>query len=85
MTAVDCFTWLHRPENQGKQFELVRGEVVEVPRPGERHCLVCGNVTGVLGNYLRQRRRGRVLPNNAGIILARDPDTVRGTRCGVLR
>jgi Uma2 family endonuclease len=78
MTAADFFTWLQRPENLGRHFELVRGEVVEVSRPSERHCLVCGNVTWWLGNYARQRRKGRVLPNDAGIILARDPDTVRG-------
>ncbi len=78
MTAAEFFDWLHRPENQGKHFELVRGEVVEVSRPGELHCLVCANVTWLLGNYARQRRKGRVLPNDAGILLARDPDTVRG-------
>jgi Uma2 family endonuclease len=78
MNAEDFFTWLQRPENQGKHFELVRGEVVEVSRPGERHCLICGNVTFLLSSYARQRRRGRALPNDAGLILARDPDTVRG-------
>jgi Uma2 family endonuclease len=78
MTADEFFEWVNRPENEGKHFELVRGDVVERPRPGERHCHVCGNVTWVLNNYVRQRRQGRVLSNDAGIILARDPDTVRG-------
>jgi Uma2 family endonuclease len=78
MTAAEFFDWVQRPENQGKHFELVRGEVVEMSRPGERHCLICGNVTGLLYNYLRQRGRGRVLPNDTGIILEREPDTVRG-------
>jgi Uma2 family endonuclease len=78
MTADEFFEWVNRPVNEGKHFELVRGEVVEMPRPGERHCHVCGNVTWVLNNYVRQRRQGRVLSNDAGIILARDPDTVRG-------
>jgi Uma2 family endonuclease len=78
MTAEGFFDWLQRPENQGKHFELVRGEVVEMSRPGELHCHICGNVTGIFYNFIRQRRKGRVLPNDAGIILARDPDTVRG-------
>ena len=78
MTADEFFEWVNRPENEGKHFELVRGAVVERPRPGERHCHVCGNVTWVLNDYVRQRRQGRVLSNDAGIILARDPDTVRG-------
>jgi Uma2 family endonuclease len=70
--------YAHRPENQGKHLELVRGQVVEMSRPGERHCLVCGNVVWVLNNYIRLRRRGRVLSNDPGILVERDPDTVRG-------
>jgi Uma2 family endonuclease len=78
MTADEFYEWVLRPENQGKHFELVRGEVVEMSRPGERHCHVCGNVTGILYNYARQRGKGRVMPNDLGILLERDPDTVRG-------
>jgi Uma2 family endonuclease len=78
MKADEFFDWLHRPENQGKHFELVRGKVVEMSRPGERHSLVCGNVVWVLNNYVRQHRRGRVLSNDPGILVERDPDTVRG-------
>jgi Uma2 family endonuclease len=78
MTAEQFYEHVHRPENQGKHLELVRGKVVEMSRPGERHCLVCGNVVWVLNNYVRQRRRGRVLSNDPGILVERDPDTVRG-------
>jgi Uma2 family endonuclease len=78
MTALEFFDWVLRPENQGKHLELVRGKVVEMSRPGERHCLVCGNVVWVLGGYARQRRQGRALPNDPGVIVERDPDTVRG-------
>jgi Uma2 family endonuclease len=78
MTADEFYDWVLRPENQDRQFELVRGEVVEMSRPGERHCVICGNVGWVLNNYVRQRRRGRVLSNDPGIILEKDPDTVRG-------
>jgi Uma2 family endonuclease len=78
MTADEFYDWVLRPENQGRHFELVRGEVVEMSRPGELHGVVCGNVAWVLGNYVRQRGRGRVLPNDSGVILERDPDTVRG-------
>ncbi len=78
MTAAEFFDWVHRPENQGKHLELVRGEVVEMSRPGERHCLVCSNVGWVLNNYVRQQRKGYVLNNDPGLLLERDPDTVRG-------
>ena len=78
LTADEFYDWVLRPENQGRHFELVRGEVVEMSRPGELHGVICGNVGWVLNNYVRQRRRGRVLTNDPGIILEKDPDTVRG-------
>src|SRR5262245_64012239 len=53
MTADEFFDWHQRPENDGKHFELVRGEVVQVPRPGERHAQICANVGWVLSNYMR--------------------------------
>jgi Uma2 family endonuclease len=78
MTAEEFSDWLRRPENEGRHFELVRGEVVEVSRPGERHGLICGNVSFVLNLFVRQRRQGYVLSNDPGVLLERDPDTVRG-------
>lgn len=78
MTAEQFFEWAERPENREKSYELQRGEVVEMPSPSERHCLVCSNVGYILNGYVRQRRQGYVLTNDAGIVLERDPDTVRG-------
>lgn len=78
MTAEEFYEWTNRPENGGKHHELERGEVVEMSRPGELHCLVCGNVTRILGNYTFQSRKGYVLSNDVGIVWERNPDTVRG-------
>jgi Uma2 family endonuclease len=78
MTAEEFFDWCQRPENEARHWELARGEVVEVPRPGERHAVVCANVTRILGNYAFARQQGIVLSNDAGVVLERDPDTVRG-------
>lgn len=78
MTAEEFYEWTNRPENSGKHHELERGEIVEMSRPGELHCLVCGNVTRILGNYTFQRRKGYVLSNDVGIVWERNPDTVRG-------
>jgi Uma2 family endonuclease len=78
MTAEEFFEWAHRPENRERHFELERGEVVEVSRPGERHGFVCLNVGRILGNYTYQRRQGYACGNDTGLILERDPDTVRG-------
>src|SRR5438874_3942726 len=78
MTAAEFFDWTHRPENRDRHFELERGKVVEMSRPGERHGFICGNVTRILGNFTFQRRKGYVCSNDTGVILERNPDTVRG-------
>jgi Uma2 family endonuclease len=78
MTAEEFYEWANRPEKSDKLFELERGEVVEVSRPGKRHGLVCANVVRILGNYTAERKKGYVCSNDSGVIVERDPDTVRG-------
>jgi Uma2 family endonuclease len=78
MSAEQFYAWCNRPENRDRHFELERGEVVEVSRPGERHGFVCSNVGRILGNYTFQRRQRYTCSNDTGLILERDPDTVRG-------
>lgn len=78
MTADEFCDFVHRPENADKWFELERGEVIELPPPMKRHGAVCANVARILGNYTFQRRKGYVTTNDSGVILERDPDTVRG-------
>jgi Uma2 family endonuclease len=78
MNAEEFFDFCNRPENRDRHFELERGEVVELSLPGERHGFVCLNTGGILRNYTFQRRKGYVLGNDTGVILERDPDTVRG-------
>ena len=67
-----------RPENADRRFELDRGEVVEMPSPGEAHAMVCWFVIAVLTDYVRARKAGQVLTNDCGLIVRRGPDTVRG-------
>jgi Uma2 family endonuclease len=78
MSAEEFFEFCHRPENQDRHFELERGRIVEMPLAGERHGVVCGNAAGILWALARQRKRGHVCTNNSGLIVERDPDTVRG-------
>ncbi len=78
MTAEEFCDWVHRPENSNKWFELVRGEVIELPPPRKPHGAVCMNVGRILSNYTFSRGRGYVTCNDSGVILERDPDTVRG-------
>ena len=48
MTAEEFCDWVHRPENDNKWFELVRGEVIELPPPTKPHGVVCRNVSPLL-------------------------------------
>ena len=62
----------------GYPTELVRGEIVEMNQPAPRHGQVCGNVYFHLRLYAESARTGHVVCNDAGILIERDPDTVRG-------
>jgi len=78
LTAEEFAEFVLRPENLDRIFELERGEVVEMPRPGKEHGMVCANIARILGNYAVAQNRGYVCSNDTGIIVERDPDTVRG-------
>src|SRR5438876_3189867 len=43
MTAEEFYDWANRPENDNRWFELVRGEVIELPAPRVPHGVVAGN------------------------------------------
>jgi Uma2 family endonuclease len=64
--------------DDGRWYELVDGELVEVTPPGGAHNNVMGNVYYVLRNHVQPRDLGTVLPGDTGVILTRGPDTVRG-------
>jgi len=78
ITAEEFYEWANRPENRDRLYELERGEIVEMSRAGRQHGLICANVARILGNYVVQREKGYVCSNDTGVIVERDPDTVRG-------
>ncbi|HZV06961.1 MAG TPA: Uma2 family endonuclease [Gemmataceae bacterium] len=78
MTAEEFYKWANHPDNRHKYCELERGEIVEMSRPGRRHGLVCANVVGILRNFVIQRKKGYICSNDTGVVVERDPDTVRG-------
>jgi Uma2 family endonuclease len=78
ITAEQFYVWANRPENRDKYCELERGEIVELSRPGKLHGLICANVVGILRNFVIQRKKGYVCSNDTGVVVERDPDTVRG-------
>jgi Uma2 family endonuclease len=78
LTAEEFYDWANRPENADKRLELDAGRVVEMPPPGKRHGIACGLIMRKLSTYLDARGEGYFCPNDTGLIVARDPDTVRG-------
>lgn len=58
--------------------ELVRGKVIPMNQPVPFHGWVCGNVIGILRDFVRANSLGRVMGNDSGVVTERDPDTVRG-------
>jgi Uma2 family endonuclease len=78
MTADEFWEFTQLPANSEKHFELVRGEVIELPPPTKPHCRVCMNAGFELETYARRTQNGYAVGNDSGVILERDPDTVRG-------
>jgi Uma2 family endonuclease len=58
--------------------ELIRGEIVPMSPRGFRHSRVTLNACVLLERYAAQHAAGRVVTGEAGVIVGRDPDTVRG-------
>jgi Uma2 family endonuclease len=61
----------------GSQQELVRGVIISTPLPGARHGACCARIVWHVGGYAEDHNLGVTASNNSGVILARDPDTVR--------
>jgi len=58
--------------------ELVQGRVVPVNPPTPRHGQICVRVVLLVGAHVQSRDLGHLVANDAGVITARDPDSVRG-------
>ncbi|HEY1191281.1 MAG TPA: Uma2 family endonuclease [Gemmata sp.] len=78
MTADEFWEFVHRPENQDRDFELIRGEVIEVSRPRTPHGYVCARIVFRLQQYAEDRAHGYVTCNDAGVALGGAPDSVLG-------
>lgn len=82
MTVDEYWDFVNRPENDNRFLELRKGEVIELSRPTRRHGAVTGNISRIVGNYAFHVRRGYVVSNDSGVILADEPGTVVGPDVG---
>ena len=57
--------------------ELIRGELVKMTPSGGEHGISTVTIGSLLLNFVKPRNLGRVFGAETGIIISRDPDTVR--------
>ena len=73
MTADD----LLRLYAKGVRGELIRGVLHKTMSTGEEHGKLAMTIGYLLNGFVIPRRLGRVIGSDAGVLLERDPDTVR--------
>jgi Uma2 family endonuclease len=78
MRLITAEEFALRPDPvDGSKEELVRGEIETMPPTKGRHGLVQGLTYWLLQNFVKPNRLGWVVVES-GVVLDRDPDTVRG-------
>ncbi|HEV2107565.1 MAG TPA: Uma2 family endonuclease [Thermomicrobiales bacterium] len=65
------------PEKPGVRFELVDGELIEVPGAGVVHGLISALLYRLLYTFVEEHNLGIVLHDGVGFILASDPPRLR--------
>ena len=73
LTAND----LLRMHGAGVRGELIRGEFHELMSAGREHGQLVMKLGWLIQNFTIQRRLGRIYGSDSGVLLERDPDTVR--------
>ena len=73
LTAED----LLRLHSQGVKGELIDGVLHETVSAGKRHSFIAGNIMAPLHTHVRRDRLGRVGGTDGGVLVRRNPDSVR--------
>lgn len=74
MTAEEVW---ELPERAGTTYELIDGELREVPGAGALHGLIAAMLYGLIHTFVREQDLGVVLGDGVGYVLRRDPDQLR--------
>lgn len=65
------------PDVSGRRFELIEGELVEVPGAGALHAMIAFALVRLLDQFVRQHDLGLVMPDGLAFVLRRGPDQIR--------
>ena len=68
---------LLRLYSKGVRGELIMGVLYETMATGGEHGEIAANLTIELGVFVKPRRLGRLATSDSGVLLERNPDTVR--------
>lgn len=68
--------FLHYPDDS-RRCELIEGQVVEMAPGNVEHGAMSVSISSALYQWTRRHGRGLVASNDPGLVLARNPDTVR--------
>ena len=71
-TAAD----LERLSDEGRHYELVKGELLEMTPPGGTHGSSTGRLAAFVGYAILNGDLGEVFAAETGFLVSRDPDTV---------
>ena len=85
-TQTDCITAeeFFRIPDEDYSYELVRGRLIQMPKPSPRHGRVVMRLGMPLYQFVEEHELGVVLIE-VGFMLATDPDTVRAPDISFLR
>jgi len=70
---------------RGERIELIEGEVRTMSPGGYAHGAVIGELTILLGHYVKTHKLGLIAGAETGFILRRNPDTVRAPDLAFIR
>lgn len=64
-------------KDDGRRYELIKGELRMMSPAGGRHGLIAMQIGGLLRNHVTDQNLGAVFAAETGFLIATDPDTVR--------
>lgn len=75
-TLLTAYDLLAMPDD-GKRYELIRGELVEMPPTSHEHGRVATRFGRRIGNFVEEHDLGHDVAADTGVNVERNPDTVR--------
>ena len=70
--------------DDGKRYELIRGELVEMPPTSHEHGMVAARFGRRMGNFAEEHDLGHDVAADTGVNVERNPDTVRAPDYGFI-